>query len=415
MTKARDDLLSLWNAALGAVDSLNAMAGYLAARPAGRLVVVGAGKAAARMALAAEQFYGPPLEGLVLTRYGHGAPTQWLSVVEAGHPMPDELGRDAALRILSLANALSEGDRLLLLLSGGGSALLSLPPDDVPFADKQAMGAALLRSGASIADINVVRKHVSRIKGGRLAAAAFPAETVTLAISDVPGDDASVIASGPSVPDPSTGADAQAIIARYAIPVSERVRLALGNPGNESIKPGDPRLARSTYHLIARPRDALDAAAREARARGYAVLDLGDRVEGEARDVAQAHAHLARQSRARRPLAIISGGELTVTGAAPDASGGRGREYALALALALGGEDGMTALAGDTDGIDGTADGAGALIFPDTLKRAAGLGLDAAQMLDQHRSGAFFAALGDALVTGPTRTNVGDLRIILLA
>jgi hydroxypyruvate reductase len=411
----RHELMSICSAALKAVDPVNATAQILEPRPRGRLAVVGAGKASARMALAVESYYGAPLEGVIVTRYGHGEALKLLELVEAGHPVPDQSGYAAAGRILALAKSLGDGDRLLVLLSGGGSALLSLPAQGVPFKDKRAVSKALLESGAPIGEINIVRKHLSRIKAGRLAAAAFPAETVTLAISDVPGDDPAVIASGPTVADPSSLADAKAILKDYGIDVPQAVARALDDPKNESIKPGDPRLSRSRYHIVARPRDALAAVEVEARAQGYAVLNLGDRVEGEARAVAFEHARLAESHiNNLRPIALISGGELTVTGAPSNVSGGRNREYALALAIALNGKANVAALAIDTDGIDGSADAAGAVVLQDTLAKAASRGLNATHMLAEHRSGELFAAIGDALVTGPTRTNVGDLRILLI-
>lgn len=411
---ARGQLLGICKASLSAVDPLKTVAKFLEPRPKGRLVVVGAGKASARMAIAVERAYGAPLEGLVVTRYGHGEALTLLELVEAGHPLSDEAGRDAARRILALAEQLGEKDRLLLLLSGGGSALLSLPVEHVPFEDQQAVSKALLQSGAPIGAINVVRKHLSRIKGGRLAAAAFPAETVTLAISDVPGDDPAVIASGPAAADSSTLADAKNVLRQFEIDVPQNVQRALDDSKNETLKPGDPRLSRSRYKIVAQARDALTAAENEARGLGYSVVNLGDRIEGEACAVAREHARLIENlSKEKRPVAVISGGELTVTGASGDTSGGRNREYALALAIALNGEANIAALALDSDGIDGTADAAGAFVLPDTLAKARAQGLDPQAMLSRHDSGAFFSSLGDALLTGPTRTNVGDLRVLL--
>lgn len=411
---ARADLMAIARAALEAVDPFAVVPRLLPPRPKGRLVVVGAGKASARMALAAEQHYGAPLEGLVVTAYGHEEQTRLIPGAQARHPVPDEAGARAAARILDFARGLGEDDRLLVLLSGGGSALLALPAPGVSLEDKQAVTRALLQSGAPIAAINAVRRHLSQVKGGRLAAAAWPAETVTLAISDVPGDDPATIASGLTVADPSTLAEARETLSRYRIAVPERVRRALENPANETIKPGDLRLSRSRYCFAARPADALSAAGDAARARGYAVVSLGDRVEGEAQAVARDHAaRIAALRQEGRAVALVSGGELTVTGAAGDAPGGRNREYLLALALGLKGLSGVAALAIDTDGIDGSKDAAGALIFPDTLARARARGLEPQALLNTHRSGEPFAALGDAVVTGPTRTNVGDLRVIL--
>lgn len=410
---ARNQLTQIWTAAIGAVDPLSAVPPHLPPPPEGRLVIIGAGKASARMALAAERHYGGPLEGLILTRYGHGEAAAALKIIEAGHPVPDAAGRAGAQEILTLAESLGENDLLLVMLSGGGSALLALPAPGLTLEDKQAATRALLASGGAIDEINTVRKHLSRLKGGRLAAAAFPARVVTLAVSDVPGDDPSVIASGPTMGDPTTLADARRVIAAHCVTVPNSVSRALNDPHNESIKPGDARLAKTDYRLIARPRDALDAAARAAGAFGYRVIDLGDRVEGEARLVGAAHARMALDvCVGGEPVAILSGGELTVTGATGEHSGGRAREYALALGLAAGFDARIACLAADTDGIDGSADAAGAFVLPGTVDAHAQAAARSA--LDAHRSGVFFARLNAQLVTGPTRTNVGDLRVVLL-
>ncbi len=402
---------AIWTAALAAVDPLLVLPPHLPAPPGGRLVVVGAGKGAARMGLAAEHRYGTPLEGLLLTMYGHEEVTMSLQVVQAGHPVPDEHGLEATLSILDMAESLTEDDMLLVLLSGGASSLLTAPR--VPLRDKQHVTRDLLKSGAPIEDINCVRKHLSRIKGGQLAAAAYPARTVTLAISDVPGDKADVIASGPTVPDPTTLEEARSILDRYNIDVPAEINLALQEHNSETVKEGDERLSRADYILVARPKDAVSAAGQAARSLGYQIVCLGDNVEGEARDVAKAHARSARASVGQR-IAILSGGELTVTGADTRFKGGRCREYALALAFELAGEAAIAGFAADTDGIDGSADAAGAYFAPGIIELSLAKGLSAESMLKEHRSGEFFTAMGTHFVTGPTRTNVGDLRVILI-
>lgn len=409
------ELRKIWVAALAAVDPVNIDPRFFPPRPKGRLVVIGAGKAAARMGLAAVAHYGAPLEGLVVTPYGYDQPTKHLKVVTAGHPVPDEAGRDAAREILALAQSLGRDDLLLALLSGGASALLALPVEGVALADKQAINRALLASGAPIEAINTVRKHLSPIKGGRLAAAAWPARTVTLAISDVPGDHARIIASGPTLADPSRLADARRALKQYGVTVSADVERALRDARNESVKVWDRRVWRSSYRLVARPADALRAAEGAARRFGYRVQNLGDRLEGEASAVAARHAQLAGRALLRRgKLALLSGGELTVTGATGEHSGGRCREYALALATALGERGDVAALAADTDGIDGTRDAAGAFVLPGDLARSRAAGREPQAFLREHRSGDYFAALGCRLVTGPTGTNVGDFRVILV-
>lgn len=421
---ARALLLRLFEAALRSGLPEYCLAPHLPPPPKGRLVILAIGKAAASMAAAAEAHYArmpaARLEGIALTRYGHARPTRFVEVIEASHPVPDAAGLAAAARILDLARTLGPDDLALVLLSGGGSALATLPVQGVALADKQQLTRALLASGAPIADINCVRKHLSRIKGGRLAAAIAPAPMLTLAISDVAGDDPSVIASGPTVPDPTTREDALAILARYRIPLAASLRAAL-EAVPESPRPGDPLFARARYEIVASGAGALAAAAREAEAAGYEVLDLGDRIEGEARDVAVAHARLALKARAGgRRLAILSGGETSITIEDPARAGrgGRNQEYALALARALDGAPGVFALAADTDGIDGgwgaADDPAGALVFPDTLARARKLGLDPASALASHDSGGFFGRLGDLLKTGPSYTNMNDFRVILV-
>lgn len=356
------------------------------------------------MAAAVEDAWGP-VEGLVVTRYGHGVPMRLIEVVEAGHPLPDAAGRDAATRALAMVSGLSEGDFVLALLSGGGSALWGAPAPPLSLSEKHAITRALVLSSASIQEINCVRKHLSAIKGGRLAAAAYPARVLALAISDVAGDDPSVIASGPTVGDPTTRADAANILTKYGVPVP-----AL----SESVKPDDPRLARAETRIVARGADALSAAADAAHRLGLVTKVIGVNVEGDARAVGRTHAEIALNTRASgQPLVLLSGGELTlnVTGCG---NGGPNREYLLAMAQALQGASNIWALAADTDGIDGSDDAAGGWIGPDTLARARAMGLDPRAIANENDSGRFFAALGQAVVTGPTRTNVNDFRAILI-
>ncbi len=411
-------LRRLFDAALAAADPARCLAPYLPSPPAGRTVVVGAGKAAAAMAKAVEEAWPGPLEGLVVTRYGHGLPCRRIEVAEAAHPVPDEAGQRAARRILDLVHGLTADDLVLCLISGGGSALLALGAGDVTLADKQAVAKALLRSGANITEMNCVRKHLSAIKGGRLAAAAAPARIVSLLISDVPGDDPSVIASGPTVPDPTTFEDARAVLAKYGIEPPPAVTAQLAGRAEETPKPGDRRLARATTLLIARPQESLEAAARVARDAGIAPVILGDAIEGEAREVARVMAGIARQAArhgqpAAAPCVLLSGGETTVM-VRGQGRGGRNAEFLLALAVALDGHPGIHAIACDTDGIDGTEDNAGCLLGPDSLARARALGIDAKARLADNDGYGFFSALGDLVVTGPTLTNVNDFRAILV-
>jgi hydroxypyruvate reductase len=391
---------------------------HLPPRPKGRTVIIGAGKASGAMAKALEDAWDGPLEGLVVTRYGYRVPTERLEVVEAAHPVPDEAGRKAARRILELVQGLTEDDLVLCLISGGGSALLSMPGEGITFEDKQAVNKALLKSGATISEMNTVRKHLSAIKGGRLAAAAAPARVVALMISDVPGDDPSIIASGPTVPDPSSNEDALGIINKYGIAVPDAVRARLATVEGETPKPGDPCFARVENIMIATPQASLEAAAEVAREAGVTPVILGDSIEGEARDVALVHAAIARQCATRGqpeepPCVLISGGETTIT-LKGKGKGGRNTEFLLALAIALQGLPGVYALAGDTDGIDGSEDNAGALVTPHTLARAEAAGLNAKAMLADNDPWNFFNGLGDLLVTGPTLTNVNDFRAILI-
>ena len=410
-------LKAMFQAAVEAALPSICVPAHLPPRPKGRTVIIGAGKASGAMAKALEDSWDGPLDGLVVTRYGYRVPTERLEVVEAAHPVPDAAGRDAARRIFDLVQGLTKDDLVLCLISGGGSALLALPAGGVTLEDKQAVNKALLKSGATISEMNTVRKHLSAIKGGRLAAAAAPAKVVALMISDVPGDDPSIIASGPTVPDPSTNKDALGIIAKYQIEVPESVRRVL-QTGDETPKPGDPRLAAVENIMIATPQASLEAAAAVARKAGVKPVILGDSIEGESRDVALVHAGIARQCALRGqpevpPCVLISGGETTIT-LKGKGKGGRNTEFLLALAIALDGMPGIYALAGDTDGVDGSEDNAGAIITPDTLKRAEAAGLNAKAMLADNDPWTFFKGIGDLLMTGPTLTNVNDFRAILI-
>ncbi len=384
----------------------------------GRLVVIGAGKASAAMALAVETHWDGPLSGLVVTRDGYGAPCRRIEVVQASHPVPDARGLDAAARMLALAGDLRPEDLVLCLISGGGSALLPLPLPGLTLADKQAVNRAMLASGASIGEMNCVRRHLSAIKGGRLAAACHPARVVTLLMSDVPGDRPLDIASGPTVADPTTCADALDIVRRYGLALPDAAMDLLLSGRGESIKPGDPRLARAQTRLVATPQAALEAAAAVAREAGLAAHILGDAIEGEARDVAKVMGGIALQAAARgqpfaAPCVLLSGGETTVT-VRGRGRGGRNVEFLLSLALALDGHPRIHAIAGDTDGVDGAEEIAGAHVTPDTLARAWAQGLRPRDVLADNDAHTFFERLGDSVVTGPTRTNVNDFRAILI-
>jgi hydroxypyruvate reductase len=420
---ARAFLDGLFRAAIAAAHPSSCLPPHLPKPPrTGRLIVLAAGKAAGSMAEAAEAAYAglapDRLTGIAVARQGYGRPTRFIPMIEAGHPIPDAAGLEAAERALKLAAGAGPDDLVLVLLSGGASANWIAPVEGLSLADKQAVTRALLRSGANIGEINTVRKHLSRIKGGRLARAAQPARVVTLAISDVPGDDPAVIGSGPTVPDPTTLADARAVVARFKLELPESVTRALADASHESPKAGEAAFASSDFQLIARPADAFRAAEQAVRAAGYECVMLGDRIEGEARDIAADHAGqaLALQRQGRRAV-ILSGGELTVT-LRGQGRGGPNQEYALALALALQGAPGIAALAGDTDGTDGGAgspdDPAGAAIEPDTLARARWRGLDPAHFLADNNSTGFFTRLGDLVETGPTWTNVNDFRAIVV-
>lgn len=377
-------------------------------------LVVGAGKAAAAMAKVFEDHWQGAVRGLVITRHGHGEPCRRIRVVEAGHPLPDLAGRQAAADLRNLLCSRAPEERIFFLASGGGSSLLALPATPIDLEEKRRISAALLRSGAAINEINCVRKHLSALKGGRLAALCEPALVTTYAISDVPGNDPAVIASGPTVADPTTSAEALAILHRHKIPLSDAVRQWLNSPDSETPKPGD--LRSHPFHLIATPADALQAAATFARSRGVNAVILGDQIEGEAREVAKVMAGIAKSIQdsgepARPPCVLLSGGETSVR-VRGDGKGGRNTEFLLSLAVALAGRSGIYALAADSDGIDGSEDNAGALLHPNSLERARAIGLDASQLLDGNDSYRFFAELGDLLMTGPTRTNVNDVRAI---
>jgi glycerate 2-kinase len=423
---ARSLLEDLFAAAVAAAHPSTCLAPHLPAPPeGGRLIVLAAGKAAGSMTEVAERHYlddrnvNPDrLVGVAVTRHGYARPTRLLPVIEAGHPVPDQRSLDGAARSLALADAAQADDLVLVLMSGGASANWIAPAAGLALAEKQAVTRALLKSGAAIGEINTVRKHLSRIKGGRLAAHAHPARVVTLAISDVPGDDPAVIGSGPTVPDPTTLAEARAIVERRHLELPPAAVRALADPTNESPKPGDPVFAGIEYHLVARPADAFRAVQAKVAAAGFEPVLLGDRIEGEAREVAATQARLAREIQAAgRRAVILSGGELTVT-LRGQGRGGPNQEYALALAIALAGAPGIAALAGDTDGTDGGAgsadDPAGAVIDATTLARARNLGLDPAAFLSDNDSTGFFARLGDLLRPGPTATNVNDFRAIIV-
>jgi glycerate 2-kinase len=421
---SRKLLEALFRAAVAAAHPSQCLPPNLPEPPArGRLIVLAAGKAAGSMTEAAEQHYlgrvaADRLTGIAVTRHGYGRPTRHIPVVEAGHPVPDEAGLKGTERALALAQAAGADDLVLVLLSGGASANWIAPATGITLAEKQAVTRALLRSGAAIGDMNALRKHLSRIKGGRLARLAHPAKVVTLAISDVPGDDPSVIGSGPTVPDPTTLQDARAIVRRFRLDLPPAVSKALDDPGNETPKPGDKIFAGSEYRIVARPADALRAAQQRAEAAGYQCVVLGDRLQGEAREVAAEHARLARDFAAQgRRIVVLSGGELTVT-LRGNGRGGPNQEYSLALAIHLDGAPGIAALAADSDGTDGGSgrpdDPAGAFVDPTTLRRARMAGLDPAAFLANNDSTGFFNGIGDLFVPGPTFTNVTDFRAIVV-
>jgi glycerate 2-kinase len=423
-------LRALFDAAVAQAVPGPSLRDFLPAPPRGRTLVLGAGKAGGAMAAALEATWPAeaPMSGLVVTRYDYVPPafaaaqargSTRIDVVQAAHPVPDDAGRRAAARILELAHGLSADDLVLCLMSGGASSLLALPAPGVTLEEKQAINSALLKSGAAIDEMNCVRKHLSAIKGGRLAAACAPARVVTLLVSDVPGDSPSVIGSGPTVPDPTTCADALAVIDRYAIAVPAHVRAGLESGTLETPKPGDAAFAGHEVHLVATPQQSLDAAAALARSAGIDAHILGDEIEGESREVGKVHAALARQVVRRHqpfatPCVLLSGGETTVTVRHKGGRGGRASEFALGCAIALQGHEKVWVLAADTDGIDGVESNAGAFVAPDTLARARQLGLNGRDLLDRNDAYSFFAGLGDLLVTGPTFTNVNDFRAVLV-
>lgn len=409
-------LRQLFDKAVEVADPMRSLARFLPERPKGRVIVVGAGKASARMAEAVEAAWGP-CEGLVITRYGYNRPCRGIEIVEAAHPVPDESGLAATARMLDLVKTAGESDFVLALISGGASALLVAPAEGVSLAEKQAVNAALLASGAAIDKMNTVRKHLSRVKGGQLAAAAYPARMLSLLISDVPGDDPAFIGSGPTVGDASTPADALAILEQWKIDVPASVRAALAGP-NRVLSPDDQRLSRVENVIYAAPKQSLAAAAELAEKAGYDVRLLGDALEGEARTEASAQAELALQIRrvlspGSRPVLLLSGGELTVTRRG-DGVGGPNAEFCLALAIGLQGADGIYAIACDTDGVDGAAEVAGAIIGPRTLETAEAVGLDARVALAANDAHSFFHAIGGQVVTGPTLTNVNDFRAVVI-
>ncbi len=411
-------LRDLFDAAIDAVSAEKCLPAHLPTPPRGRTVVIGAGKAAAEMARTVEHHWQGPLSGLVITPYRHAVPCETIEVVEAAHPVPDDAGMTGAQRVLESVRGLSADDLVLALMSGGGSALMALPAPGVALADKQAVTRALLRCGATIAEINTVRKHLSAIKGGRLAMAAHPACVFTLVVSDVPGDDPATVASGPTLTDGTTQEQARTILEKFGIDPPPPVAAALADPANETPKPGNVAFAADGVRVVACARDALEATALAARNHGMTATVLGDAIEGEAREVGRHHAAIAIEAARRdpgKPQVLISGGETTVTIRGDGGKGGRNTEYLLALALALEGNGYIAALACDTDGIDGNAEAAGAILLPDSLARARAAGLDPDSMLDRHRSAELFAALGDLVGTGPTRTNVNDFRAILIS
>ena len=417
-TSPRELLRQMFDAAIAAAQPALCIPPHLPEAPRGRLIVIGAGKASAAMARALEACWPGPLEGLVVTRYGHAVQCSRIEIIEASHPVPDAAGLAAAQRILETVSDLTADDTVLCLISGGGSSLLVLPIDTITLEDKQSVNRELLKSGATISEMNTIRRHLSAIKGGRLAAACHPARVVTLLISDVPGDNPCDIASGPTVGDASSCADALDIVRRYGVELPANVREVLESGHGESVKPDDPRLKNIETHLIATPQMALEVAAKVAQSAGITAHILGDAIEGEARDVGKVLAGVALQVAKRgqpfaAPCVLLSGGETTVTirGAG---RGGRNVEFLLALGVALDGAAGIHALAGDTDGVDGQEEIAGAYLAPDTLQRAWAKGIRPRDSLANNDGHGFFGALGDAIVTGPTLTNVNDFRAILI-
>ena len=417
-TSPRTLLKQMFAAAVEAAQPVHCIPKFLPEPPKGRLIVIGAGKASAAMAKAFEDSWPGELSGVVLTRYGYQIPCQRIEILEASHPVPDAAGLSASRRILQTVQGLSADDTVVCLISGGGSALLTLPFDGISLEEKQAVNRELLRSGANICEMNTIRRHLSSIKGGRLAAACYPARVVNLLISDVPGDNPGDIASGPTVADATTCADALALVNRYGMSLPASAMAVLESGRGESVKPGDPRLSKVETHLITAPQIALEAAAQVAREAGITPYILGDAIEGEARDVGKVMAGLARQVAMRQqpftpPCVLLSGGETTVT-VRGQGRGGRNVEFLLSLAVSLDGLPGVCALAGDTDGVDGQEEIAGAYLFPDSLSRAWAKGIRPKDALANNDGHGFFEALGDSLITGPTLTNVNDFRAILI-
>lgn len=418
-TAPRALLRSLFDAAIAAAQPALCLPAHLPSPPNGRTIVIGAGKASAAMARALEDNWRGPLEGLVVTRYGYDVPCERIEIVQAAHPVPDAAGLAASQRIAQLVTGLTADDLVIALISGGGSSLLVAPGAGLTLADKQAVNAALLASGATISEMNCVRRHLSSLKGGRLAALCHPAQLVTLLISDVPGDAPMDIASGPTVADATTCFEALAIVNRYQIAMPDAMRHLLESDAGETVKPGDPRLQNSSVRMITAPQIALEAAAKVAQLAGFTPYILGDSLEGEARDVAKVLGGVARQVKLhgqpfKTPCVLLSGGETTVT-LKGHGRGGRNVEFLLSLAVSLGGAPDVYAMAGDTDGVDGIEEIAGALLSPDTLARAWGAGMNPRTYLDNNDAHSFFQALGDSVVTGPTLTNVNDFRAILIA
>jgi glycerate 2-kinase len=414
----RKFLRSMFDAAVAAAMPQQCVPQNLPAKPKGRTIVVGTGKASAAMAQVFEKAWNGPVEGLIVTRYGHAVPCKQIEIIEAAHPIPDDAGTNGAKRMLAMVRGLSADDLVVALISGGGSALLSLPAEGISVEEKRVVNRALLKSGAPISEMNCVRKHLSAIKGGRLAATAYPARVVSLVISDVPGDDLAAVGSGPTVADPTTFAQARAIIAKYKIDAPPAVIRHLESAVDETPKPGDPRLARAETKLIASPQKSLEAAAAIARKSGITPIILGDSIEGEAREVGFVMAGIALQSRRfgqplPAPCVLISGGETTVT-VRGSGAGGRNVEFLMALALKLDGAEKITALAADTDGVDGAREVAGAFITPDTLARARAMGIDPWASLSNNDGHGFFENLKDQIITGPTLTNVNDFRAVFI-
>ncbi|MBE7183254.1 MAG: glycerate kinase [Methylobacterium mesophilicum] len=416
---SRAFLRSLFDAAVAAADPRQVIRRHLPARPKGRTVVVGAGKGVAQLAQAFEEAWEAPLEGVVVTRYGYGAPCRRVEVLEAAHPVPDEAGLRASERLLEAVSGLTPDDLVVALICGGGSALLPAPAGALTLGDEIALNKALLASGAPIKAMNAIRKHVSRIKGGRLAAAAYPARVVSLVVSDIPGDEAALVASGPTLPDRATRDDALGAVSLYGIGLPDRVAAYLKDPACAAPLPDDARFAGHSHHVVASARTSLEAAARTAQAQGVPAVILSDSIEGEAREVAKVHAAIAREVATQdrpflKPVVILSGGETTVTLRSEGGRGGRNSEFLLSLALALDGVEGVAALAADTDGIDGSEDNAGAFCDGSTLAHMRAAGLDPAALLSRNDAWTAFEAAGDLFVTGPTGTNVNDFRAMLI-